>query len=72
MINATTNKSQQGASDIYNQMLEVLSGERGFVAVNKKHLKSINVAWSFVEKSAEILGLQIIKHGNFGFEICRK
>jgi hypothetical protein len=72
MTNATTNNNLQGPSDVYSQMLEVVSKKRGFVSVSKKHLKSINVSWSFVEKSAEILGLQILRHGNFGYEICRK
>jgi hypothetical protein len=61
----------EGPSDLYAQLLEVVSGKRGFVPLSKKHAKSAGIAWSFVESSAQILGLKILRHGNFGYEICR-
>lgn len=70
------NHSIKGASDLYNEMLEVKNGMpngciRGFTSITKKQAKEIGIKWSFVENSAAILGLKIEKHGKYGYSISK-
>ena len=58
-------------SSIYAAMLEVKAndGRRGCFIIKKSECKSANVAWSFVESSAAILGLRIERNGVWGYVI---
>ena len=71
-----TNPSIEGSSDLYQQMLEVKNGTptggtRGFTYISKKQCGELGIAWSFVENSAQLLGLAIERHARLGYMICR-
>jgi len=71
-----TNPHIKGASDLYTEMLEVKNGTpeggtRGFTYISKKQCGELGIAWSFVENSAEMLGLVIERHARLGYMISR-
>jgi hypothetical protein len=55
----------KGPSDLYAMMVEVAEGKHdrpefsGSIRVTKKLAKKWGVTWSFIEKSAEVLGLEV-------------
>lgn len=57
----------QGATDLYEQMLAVQSGKFLCGAITKAHAKSVGIDWSFVEKSAALLGLKLFRDGSHGY-----
>jgi hypothetical protein len=65
------NSNIKGASDLYEQLIEVKNGSRGCVVFSKKQAKELRMTWSFVEKSAQVLGLVISKAGQYGYNIGR-
>ena len=70
-MNPKINHSINGASDLYEQMIEVKNGRRGFTHISKKQAKEINIDWSFVEQAAELLGLNITRRATKGYSISK-
>lgn len=69
-----TNHRIKGASDLYNQMLEVKNGIpgggiRGFTYISKKQCRELGIEWSFVENSAKLLGLTVRRYAKLGYTI---
>ena len=76
-MSRATNPSIHGASDLYQQMLEVKNGmpaggTRGFTYISKKQCRELGIEWGFVENSAQILGLVVERHARFGYSIGRQ
>lgn len=68
------NSEIKGASDLYNLMLEVKNGRpqggtRGCIIFSKKQAKQLGIEWSFVENSATLLGLKVVRDGRWGYNI---
>jgi hypothetical protein len=65
------NMKTTNPSELYEQMLEVKSGKRGWVGVSKTAMRNSGIEWSFVEASCKILGLQLQPHGRHGYTATR-
>ena len=67
-----------GPSDLYAAMLTVKNGfgngvtKLGCYVLTKKQAKNAGIEWSFVEQSAQILGLSITNRaGKYGHSIIK-
>lgn len=73
-MNRTNNKIG-GASDLYFELERVSKAERKVggsipcVHITKKQCKDLKIDWDFVEKSAQILGLEIVRAASCGYSI---
>ena len=70
------NNQVLGPSDLYGLMLEVKNGMangciRGCTWITKKQAKQVGIEWSFVEQSAQILGLKLERHARYGYMISK-
>jgi hypothetical protein len=61
----------EGPADLYNQMVEIKAGKRGFTYITKKQARECKIKWSFVEQSAELLELCVRDYGPRGVHITR-
>lgn len=71
-----TNHQVNGPSDLYGLMLEIKNGmpgggTRGCTWITKKQAKLVNIPWSFVEQSVQILGLTMNRDGKLGYLISK-
>jgi|APGre2960657404_1045060.scaffolds.fasta_scaffold188526_2 hypothetical protein len=76
MASNGNNSKIEGPTDLYELMLEVKNGMangciRGCTWITKKQAKQVGIKWSFVEQSAEILGLSLKRHGKIGYMISK-
>jgi hypothetical protein len=72
---AVNNNAIECFSDLYLEMVSVSKETRKggasipHVWITKKQCKALAIDWGIVEKSAQILGLEIVRSARIGFSI---
>ncbi len=58
-------------TDMYSFLIDIKDQKRGCLLVTKKHVEANGMKWSFVVNACGVLGLQLSKHGRYGFMASR-